>query len=160
ERAQALSPNFEIRDENAADVLALCQRLDGLPLAIELAAAGIRRDTPRSMLERLSQSGALGVLSHGFHDAEHRQQTLRETIAWSANLLSREERALFHVLGIFVSGTTLEGAAALAGLPKGIALDLLGSLLDKSLIQRTQNPRIEDRFVMLQTLREYALGAL
>ena len=157
DRAQALSPSFEVTDENAADVLALCQRLDGLPLAIELAAARIRRDTPRSMLERLSQSGALQVLGHGFHDAERRQQTLRETIAWSDNLLSSEERALFHALGIFSSGSTVAGAAAVAGLTPDAALELLGSLVDKSLVQRTQNPRIEDRFVMLQTLREYAL---
>ena len=88
ERAQALSPSFEVTEENAADVLELCRRLDGLPLAIELAAARIRRDSPRSMLERLSQAGALQVLGHGFHDAERRQQTLRETIAWSDALLS------------------------------------------------------------------------
>ncbi|HET6983772.1 MAG TPA: protein kinase [Myxococcaceae bacterium] len=160
ERAQALSPSFELTDENAGDVLALCQRLDGLPLAIELAAARIRRDTPRSMLDRLSQSGALQMLGKGFHDAERRQQTLRETIAWSDKLLSDEERDLFHSLGIFVSGATLEGAAAVAGLTPDGALDLLGSLEDKSLVQRRQTPRAEDRYVMLQTLREYALGEL
>jgi predicted ATPase/tRNA A-37 threonylcarbamoyl transferase component Bud32 len=160
ERAQALSPSFQVTDENADDVLALCQRLDGLPLAIELAAARIRRDTPRSMLERLSQSGALHVLGHGFHDAERRQQTLRDTIAWSDKLLSSDERAVFHALGIFASGTTVAGAAAVTGLAPDAALELLGSLVDKSLVQRTQNPRIEDRFVMLQTLREYALAEL
>ena len=160
ERAQALSPSFELTDENAGDVLALCQRLDGLPLAIELAAARIRRDTPRSMLERLSQSGALQMLGKGFHDAERRQQTLRETIAWSDKLLSTEERDLFHSLGIFVSGATLEGAAAVAGLTPDGALDVLGSLVDKSLVQRIQTPRTDDRYVMLQTLREYALGEL
>jgi predicted ATPase len=160
ERAQALSPSFELNDENAGDVLALCQRLDGLPLAIELAAARIRRDTPRSMLDRLSQSGALQILGKGFHDAERRQQTLRETIAWSDKLLTDEERDLFHSLGIFVSGATLEGAAAVAGLTPDDALDLLGSLVDKSLVQRRQMPRAEDRYVMLQTLREYALGEL
>lgn len=160
ERAQALSPSFELTDENAGDILALCQRLDGLPLAIELAAARIRRDTPRSMLERLSQSGALQILGTGFHDAERRQQTLRETIAWSDKLLSGEERDLFHSLGIFVSGATLEGAAAVAGLTPDGALDLLGSLVDKSLVQRRQTPRADDRYVMLQTLREYALGEL
>ena len=160
ERARALSPSFELTDENAADVLALCQRLDGLPLAIELAAARIRRDTPRSMLDRLSQSGALGMLGQGFHDVERRQQTLRETIAWSDKLLSPEERDLFHALGIFVSGATLEGAAAVAGLTPDGALELLGSLVDKSLVQRTQTPRTEDRYVMLQTLREYALAEL
>ena len=160
ERAKALSPRFELTDENAGDVLALCLRLDGLPLAIELAAARIRRDTPRSMLDRLSQSGALGMLGQGFHDAERRQQTLRETIAWSDKLLSAEERELFHALGIFVSGATLEGAAAVAGLTPDEALDLLGSLVDKSLVQRAQTPRTEDRYLMLQTLREYALAEL
>jgi predicted ATPase len=160
DRAQALTPNFQVTDENAADVLALCQRLDGLPLAIELAAARIRRDTPRTMLERLSQSGALQVLGHGFHDAERRQQTLRETIAWSDKLLSSEERAVFYALGIFSSGTTVASAAAVAGLTQDAARELLGSLVDKSLVQRTQNPRIEDRFTMLQTLREYALVEL
>jgi predicted ATPase/tRNA A-37 threonylcarbamoyl transferase component Bud32 len=160
ERAQALSSSFELTDENAGDVLALCQRLDGLPLAIELAAARIRRDTPRSMLERLSQTGALQMLGQGFHDVERRQQTLRETIAWSDNLLSAEERGLFHALGIHVSGATLEGAAAVAGLTPDGALELLGSLVDKSLVQRTQTPRTEDRYVMLQTLREYALAEL
>jgi len=160
ERAQALSPSFELTDENAGDVLALCQRLDGLPLAIELAAARIRRDTPRSMLERLSQSGALQMLGQGFHDVERRQQTLRETIAWSDKLLSPEERDLFHSLGVFVSGATLEGAAAVAGLTPDGALDVLGSLVDKSLVQRRQSPRADDRYVMLQTLREYALGEL
>jgi len=160
ERAQALSPRFELTDENAGDVVALCQRLDGLPLAIELAAARIRRDTPRSMLDRLSQSGALQMLGQGFHDVERRQQTLRETIAWSDKLLSAEEQNLFHSLGIFVSGATLEGAAAVAGLTPDAALELLGSLVDKSLVQRTQTPRTDDRYVMLQTLREYALGEL
>jgi predicted ATPase/tRNA A-37 threonylcarbamoyl transferase component Bud32 len=160
ERAQALSSSFELTDENAGDVLALCQRLDGLPLAIELAAARIRRDTPRSMLERLSQSGALQMLGQGFHDVERRQQTLRETISWSDKLLSAEERELFHALGIFVSGVTLEGAAAVAGLTPDGALELLGSLVDKSLVQRTQTPRTEDRYVLLQTLREYALAEL
>jgi predicted ATPase len=160
ERAQALSPSFELTDENAGDVLALCQRLDGLPLAIELAAARIRRDTPRSMLDRLSASGALQMLGQGFHDAERRQQTLRETIAWSDKLLSSDERELFHSLGIFVSGATLDGAAAVAGLTPDGALELLGSLVDKSLVQRTQTPRIDDRYVMLQTLREFALGEL
>jgi predicted ATPase/tRNA A-37 threonylcarbamoyl transferase component Bud32/tetratricopeptide (TPR) repeat protein len=160
ERAQALSPSFEVNDENAGDVLALCQRLDGLPLAIELAAARIRRETPRSILERLSQSGALRVLGHGFHDAERRQWTLRDTIAWSDKLLTSEEQALFRALGIFASGTTVAGAAAVTGLAPDAALELLGSLADKSLVQRTQNPRIEDRFVMLQTLREYALAEL
>jgi predicted ATPase/tRNA A-37 threonylcarbamoyl transferase component Bud32 len=160
ERAQALSPSFELTNENAGDVLALCQRLDGLPLAIELAAARIRRDTPRSMLERLSQSGALQMLGQGFHDVERRQQTLRETIAWSDKLLSAEERELFHSLGVFVSGASLEGAAAVAGLTPDAALDVLGSLADKSLVQRRQAPRTDDRYVMLQTLREYALGEL
>ena len=160
ERAQALTPSFEVTEENAADVLALCRRLDGLPLAIELAAARIRRDSPRSMLERLSQTGALQVLGHGFHDAERRQQTLRETIAWSDALLAPEERALFHALGIFPSCTTVEGAAAVGGLTPDTARELLGSLVDKSLLQRVQNPHIEDRFVMLQTLREYALSEL
>ncbi|MGZ3480326.1 MAG: protein kinase domain-containing protein [Myxococcaceae bacterium] len=160
ERAQALSPSFEVTEENAADVLALCRRLDGLPLAIELAAARIRRDSPRSMLERLSHAGALQVLGHGFHDAERRQQTLRETIAWSDALLSPEERALFHALGIFPSCTTVEGAAAVGGLSPDAARELLGSLVDKSLLHRVQNPHIEDRFVMLQTLREYALSEL
>ncbi|HET6980701.1 MAG TPA: protein kinase [Myxococcaceae bacterium] len=157
ERAQALSPSFELTDENAGDVLALCQRLDGLPLAIELAAARIRRDTPRSMLDRLSQSGALQMLGQGFHDVERRQQTLRETIAWSDKLLSPEERELFHSLGVFVSGATLDGAAAVAGLTPDGALDILGSLVDKSLVQRRQIPRTDDRYVMLQTLREFAL---
>jgi predicted ATPase/tRNA A-37 threonylcarbamoyl transferase component Bud32 len=160
ERAKALSPSFEVADENAADILALCQRLDGLPLAIELAAARIRRDTPRAMLSHLSRSGALQALGTGFHDAERRQQTLRDTIAWSDRLLSEEERALFRALGIFVSGTTLEGASAVGGFPRDETLDLLGSLVDKSLVQRSENPRIEDRFAMLQTLREYALAEL
>ncbi|MGZ3445877.1 MAG: ATP-binding protein, partial [Myxococcaceae bacterium] len=135
-------------------------RLDGLPLAIELAAARIRRDTPRAMLSHLSRSGALRTLGTGFHDAERRQQTLRETIAWSDRLLSAEERALFHALGIFASSTTLEGASAVGGFPRDATLDLLGSLVDKSLVQRSENPRIEDRFAMLQTLREYALAEL
>ena len=112
------------------------------------------------MLERLSQAGALQVLGHGFHDAERRQQTLRETIAWSDALLPSEERALFHALGIFPSCTTVEGAAAVGGLTPDTARELLGSLVDKSLLQRVQNPHIEDRFVMLQTLREYALSEL
>jgi len=160
DRAQALSPSFEITDANAADVVALCRRLDGLPLAIELAAAGIRRDSPRSLLERLSQSGALRVLGRGFHDAERRQQTLRATIAWSDTLLTAEERSLFRAMGIFTSGATLAAAAAVGGIPQETTLELLGSLVDKSLVQRRQAPRIEDRFAMLQTLREYALAEL
>ncbi len=158
ERAQALVPGFRVTTENADAVSSICERLDGLPLAIELAAARARVLAPGMLLERLNTAGgSLRTLTGGARDADLRQRTLRSTIAWSDELLSPEERALFHRLGVFARGGTLGAAAAVAG--DADADDILGwvsSLVDKSLLLRVETEGAEARFGMLQTLRDFA----
>jgi predicted ATPase/class 3 adenylate cyclase len=132
------------RSEPSQTIAELCRRLDGLPLAIELAAARTRILSPSQLLERLASR--LDLLKGG-RDADPRQQTLRATIAWSYDLLSEEEQRLFGALSVFAGGCTLETAEEVAGAD----LDTLQSLLDKSLLRRT-----DGRFWMLETIREYA----
>src|SRR5439155_13349334 len=118
ERAVASNPNFKVTNENAPAVAAICHRLDGLPLAIELAAARVRLLSPQMMLPRLT--GSLKLLTGGALDLPARQQTLRATIDWSYKLLSEDEQTLFARLGVFAGGCTLEAAEAVAegGVPK------------------------------------------
>ena len=157
-RAQSVQPTFALGDENAAAVAAICHRLDGLPLAIELAAARIRILPPQALLKRLEQR--LPVLTGGARDLPARQRTLRDTIAWSYDLLPSTERRLFSRLGVFAGGWSLEAAEVVAG-PGGDADILTGmtSLVEKSLV-RSEHGVAEPRFRMLETVREFALERL
>jgi predicted ATPase len=163
ERAKAARPNFSVTDENAPAVAEICARLDGLPLAIELAAARIKLLTPSAMLERLGSR--LKLLSGGARDLPERQRTLRGTIEWSHALLEEGERVLFARLAVFSGGRTLEAIEAVCDAKGDLPVDTLNgvsSLLDKSLLRQEEGPEGEPRFVMLETIHEYArerLGA-
>jgi non-specific serine/threonine protein kinase len=158
ERARAADAAFALTAENAAAVAAVCARLDGLPLALELAAARVRLLPPRELLERLDPR--LPLLTGGPRDAPARQQTLRAALAWSDALLTRDEQALFRRLGVFAGGGTLEAAEAVCAGGTGdeaiAVLDGAASLLDKSLLRREDGPGGEPRLGMLETVGEYA----
>jgi predicted ATPase/class 3 adenylate cyclase len=157
-RAQAASPGFALTDANAGAVAEIVRRLDGLPLAIELAAARVRVLPPATLLERLDDR--LRLLTTGAHDAEERQRTLRATIEWSYDLLTSEEQTLFQRLGVFVGGCRIDAAEAVCDDSRGeLELDLLdgiSSLLDKSLLRRRDDPDGQARYWMLATIREFA----
>jgi predicted ATPase/DNA-binding CsgD family transcriptional regulator len=159
ERARAVRSDFEVTPENARDIAKVCVRLEGLPLAIELAAARIKLLTPRTLLARLSSR--LDTLTGGARNLPARQQTLRNTMEWSNNLLDDGEKALFARLAVFAGGWSLEAAEVVCGEGLGMAvLDGLASLVDKSLIQQTGEVAGEPRFTMLETIRDYALECL
>ncbi len=156
ERAQAANPRFRLTENNALTVAEICRRLDGLPLAIELAAARARLLSPEAMLARLSDR--LKLLTGGARDLPLRQQTLRSTIDWSYELLGQEEKILFARLSIFVGGFTLEAAEAICH--GGDSLDVLEGiehLLNHSLLRQEETPVGDLRFRMLETIREYSL---
>ena len=161
ERARAAKPDFQMTPANTRAIAEICVRLDGLPLAIELAAARIKLLPPQALLARLERR--LDVLTSGARDLPARQQTLRNTIAWSYNLLDIEEQRLFRRLSVFVGGCTLE---AVEGLYKALGdvpayvLDGMASLIDKSLLRQTEQEGEEPRLLMLATIREYGLEAL
>ena len=163
-RAQAIQPAFELTAANAHSIATICARLDGLPLAIELAAARIKLLPPQALLKRLSHR--LEVLTGGARDLPTRQQTLGNTLQWSYDLLSQEEQRLFRWLSIFVGGCTLQAAEALCqvgqedGDQASRVLDGVASLLDKSLVQQTEQEGDEPRLVMLETIREFGLECL
>ena len=152
-RARDADPGFALTDENASAVAAICARLDGLPLAIELAAARTRILTPAAILARLARP--LAMLSAGTSGAPERQRTLRGAIAWSHDLLDAPERTLFRRLSVCSGGCDLEAAEAIAGPLDGEVIDGLASLVDKSLVRR-QDRAGEPRFQMLATIREFA----
>ena len=165
QRAQAIKPEFQLTNANAQAVAEICVRLDGLPLAIELAAARIKLFPPQALLARLGQR--LAVLTSGPHDAPARQQTLRSTLAWSYDLLTTQEQQLFRRLSIFVGGCTLEAIEALCvalgqddGAEPVPILEGVSSLLDKSLVQQTEQHVEEPHLLMLETIREYGLECL
>ena len=154
-RAVAIRADFAVTVENASAVAEICTRLDGLPLAIELAAARVRLLTPQAMVGRLERR--LPLLTGGARDLPARQQTLRDTIAWSHDLLDDPERRLFRRLSVFVGGWTLEAAEAVCN-PDG-DVDVLGgleSLVAKNLVRRDDTGHGDVRFRMLETIREYA----
>ncbi len=157
QRATAVWPDFEITSENAAAVQEICLRLDGLPLAIELAAARTKVLSPRAILDRLQSR--LQLLTGGALDLPERQQTLRKTIDWSHGLLNDAEQKLFRRLSVFVGGCTFEGAEAVCNTRRDLGVDLfegLSSLVHKNLIQRMDRVQSQPRFAMLETIREYA----
>ena len=161
QRAVAAKPDFALNRENASAVTEICARLDGLPLAIELAAARIKVLSPSSMQARLTSR--LQLLTGGSRDMPQRQQTLRAAMDWSYDLLSAAEQKLFRRLSVFVGGCTLEGAEAVCDAKGDLHLDLLdgmASMVDKSLVQQIEQAKDESRFVMLETIREYALEKL
>lgn len=151
ERARAVQPDFALTPQNGQTIAELCARLDGLPLALELAAARIKVLSPQAILSRLSNR--LAVLVGGGHGLAAHQRTLRDSIDWSYELLDENEKKLFARLAIFVGGWTLTAAEAVGGAD---ALDGLASLLDKSLLQSELMKDAEPRFTMLETIREYA----
>jgi predicted ATPase len=164
QRAQAASTGFELTSGNTAVVAEICRRLDGLPLAIELAAARVRLLPPQALLARLDDR--MGLLTGGARDLPSRQQTLRNTLDWSFDLLSAGEQALFARLGVFAGTFDLPAAEAVCGAADpadpgraGHVMDTLGSLVDSSLVQ-PQARDGEPRFGLLQTIREYALERL
>jgi predicted ATPase len=151
ERARATKGSFELTLENAGAVTAVCRRLDGLPLALELAAARLRLLSPGALLERLDR--ALDVLTSGPRDSPERHQTLRATIDWSHSLLTAAEQRLFRRAAVFAGGWTLADLEAVCADPGETMLDELESLVDKALVQVDGQG---DRFRMLETIRQYA----
>jgi predicted ATPase/class 3 adenylate cyclase len=161
ERAQAVKPEFELTSENGQSVAEICARLDGLPLAIELAAARVRILSPEALLGRLSRR--LTLLIGGALDAPARQRTLRDAIDWSYGLLDPAEQRLFAGLSVFLGGCTVEAAEAVctpAAELDATVFDGIASLVDMSLVRQGDGPGGEPRFSMLETIREYALERL
>jgi predicted ATPase len=173
ERVREARPDFALTSENAATIVEICQRLDGLPLALELAAARLSLLTPAALLARLERR--LPLLTRGARDLPERQQTLRNTIAWSYDLLEAGEQQLFWRLAVFVGGFTLQAVQVVCVFDpaetsssekaeeqadEGAVLEQLGQLLDKSLVQAQQDTGGEPRFTMLETIHEYATDQL
>jgi predicted ATPase/transcriptional regulator with XRE-family HTH domain len=160
-RAQASQPSFAITTENAAQVAEICRRLDGLPLAIELAATRTTLLTPAALLARLERR--LGVLVGGARDLPERQQTMRAAISWSYDLLHPGEKALLRRLAVFAGGCTVEAVEAVCPAGAGLAADVLGwlgELVDQSLLLQRHGAGEEPRVGMLETVREFALEQL
>jgi predicted ATPase/DNA-binding XRE family transcriptional regulator len=156
QRARAVKPAFAVGSCDAPALVEICRRLDGLPLAIELAAARLRVLPLQELLARLERP--LDVLIGGAQDLPERQQTLRNTLAWSYDLLSAGERRLFARLAAFPAGCTLEAVEAICGEPgDGGALDGLSALVSQSLVRQSEQADGQPRFTMLATIREFAL---
>ena len=160
ERAVATRPDFLVTNENAPAVAEICVRLDGLPLAIELAAARVKILSPEAILQRLDQR--LDLLTRGARDLPPRQRSLRGAIEWSYDLLDDTERRMFEGVSVFVGGCSLEAfeAVCTSDHPGIDGLDALSSLVDKSLLRRDEGEAGESRFVMLETVRAYGLERL
>jgi predicted ATPase/transcriptional regulator with XRE-family HTH domain len=159
ERARRLSPDFALTADNAPFVAEICHRLDGLPLALELAAARVKVLPPQTLASRLEH--ALPLLTGGARDVPARQRTLRDAIAWSHDLLSPNEQTLFRRLSVFAGGWTLEAAEAVTNLDGHLdVLDGIASLVDKSLVRQVGQATGEARFAMLETISEFALEQL
>lgn len=161
QRAAAAKPDFVLNAGNAAAVADICIGLDGLPLAIELAAAKVKLLSPQALLARLQQR--LVLLTGGAHDLPARQRTLRSEIAWSFDLLTPSEQVLFRRLAVFVGGFSLDAAQAVSNGAGDLRMDVLegiASLVDQNLLRREQGPDSEPRFGMLETIREFGLEQL
>jgi predicted ATPase/DNA-binding CsgD family transcriptional regulator len=164
QRVQSVKPDFQVTNANARTIATICTCLDGIPLALELAATRIRWLSPQALLARLEHR--LQVLTQGPRDVHERQQTLRNTIQWSYDLLQLEEKRLFRRLAVFTGGCTLEAAETISSVPgegRLPILDGVSSLLDKSLLQRVKQADEGDEeplFAMLETIREYGLEVL
>jgi len=159
ERARAVHPNFALTDDNASAIAEICRRLDGLPLALELAAARVKLLQPQAILARLDDR--LKLLTGGARDLPARHQTLRNTLEWSYSLLNQDEKTLYARLGVFVGGFTIEAAEAVCN-PEG-KLDILEgltSLVNNSLLRQEDTDTGNPRFGMLETIRAYALERL
>src|SRR6185437_11075726 len=157
DRARAVQPDFALTEANAPAVVAICRRLDGLPLAIELAAARTRLLDPGALLDRLCTS--LDALGTGAADMPERQRTLRTTVQWSVGLLNDAERSLLEIMAVFAGGWTIQAATEVARLQEDQALDLTEALARHSLVQldRTEHgPRLR----MLETVREFVAERL
>jgi predicted ATPase/DNA-binding CsgD family transcriptional regulator len=159
-RARAVAPDFDVTEDNAPAVAELCARLDGLPLAIELAAARVKVLSPHALLDRLDNRFAL--LSRDARDAPERLRTMRNAIAWSYDLLNPLEQSLFRRLSVFAGGFSLAAAAAVASDDASMIdpLEGISSLVDKSLLKQVDEVAGESRFAMLETIREYGLEQL
>jgi predicted ATPase len=153
QRAQSARPDFALTDQNAAAVAAICRHLDGLPLAIELAAVRTKLHSPQALLRRLDRR--LAVLTGGPRESPPRVQTLRGAIAWSHDLLEPGEQALFRQLAVFAGGFSPR-RCAVAATPAGVSWTVSAHWFDKSLLRVQEQPDGEPRFSMLDTLREYA----
>jgi predicted ATPase/DNA-binding CsgD family transcriptional regulator len=161
QRTQAVKPDFRLTEDNARTIAEICSRLEGLPLALELAAARIKLFAPPTLLTRLKRR--LVVLTGGRQDVPARQRTLRNAIAWSYDLLNSEEQAFLRRLAVFAGGCTLEAAEAVCTAPGDIstpALDIVASLVDQSLLQQHEQDTPEPRLHLLEMIREYGLEAL
>jgi non-specific serine/threonine protein kinase len=158
ERSAAVSPAFALTEENAATVAQICRGLDGLPLAIELAAARMTVLTPKALLARLDDR--LALLTDGAQDVPERLRTMRAGIAWSYDLLSPGEQALFRRLAVFAGGFGLAAAEFVCPGPRSAALDTVAALVDQSLVQRVTPDSVESRFALLETIGQYGLERL
>jgi predicted ATPase len=158
ERAQAVRRGFALTERNAPAVAEICRRLDGLPLAIELAAARVKLLAPPALLSRLEQQ--LKLLVGGARDLPARQQTMRGAVQWSYDLLEQEEQELLRRMAVFAGGATLGAAEAVCGTGELEVLDGLASLVDKSLLRQREQADGEARFRMLEVVREFALEQL
>jgi predicted ATPase len=157
-RAEAVKPDFKLTEDNAVAIAEICSRLDGMPLAIELAAARTKLLSPSAMRTRLASR--LQLLTGGARDLPARQQTLRQAIDWSYDLLNAPEQKLFRRLSVFVAGCTLEAVESVCDTKQDLELDILdgmSSMVDKSLMRQIEQEDGEPRFVMLETIREYGL---
>jgi predicted ATPase len=161
QRARAVRPNFELNKSNASAIAEICGRLDGLPLAIELASARLNLLSPSALCTRLASR--LQLLTGGARDLPARQQTLRGAIDWSYELLDPAEQKLFQRLSVFVGGCTLEAAEAVCNTKADLGVEVIdgmASMVDKSLLRRAESEGSEPRLVMLETIREYGLEKL
>ncbi len=161
QHVEALKPSFHLTESNAVPIARICTHLGGMPLPIEMAAAGCKLFSPEALLTRIEQG--LEALSAKRQDAPGRQQDMRSTLNWSYDLLTFEEQALFRQLCIFVKDFTLEAADAISTNPGGFPTSILegiGSLIDKSLLQQREEERREPRFYFLEIMRGYGLERL
>lgn len=161
ERARAAKPDFRLTEEHTEAVAEICARLDGLPLAIELAAARVKLLPPQALLARLQQGS--GLLKGGGLDLPARQRTLRSTLQWSYDLLDEHEQRMLRRLAVFAGGCTLHAAESISSVTGGLpaeVLDLVASLVDKNLLRQVEWTGGQPRLFMLETIREYALERL